>query len=102
MFAGAAEGPGPGKGAGRDVEGADHARGLADAHISGDQAAEHDPAAADHRRRTHIIEARSYGAEPLAKIDGSALSEGGTGRSEERRVGKECVSTCRSRWSPSH
>src|SRR3546814_5783369 len=25
-----------------------------------------------------------------------------TGRSEERRVGKECVSTCRSRWSPYH
>src|SRR3546814_13654277 len=24
------------------------------------------------------------------------------GRSEERRVGKECVSTCRSRWSPYH
>src|SRR3546814_13082974 len=23
-------------------------------------------------------------------------------RSEERRVGKECVSTCRSRWSPDH
>src|SRR3546814_15510634 len=23
-------------------------------------------------------------------------------RSEERRVGKECVSTCRSRWSPYH
>src|SRR3546814_13221141 len=23
-------------------------------------------------------------------------------RSEERRVGKACVSTCRSRWSPSH
>src|SRR3546814_11942496 len=23
-------------------------------------------------------------------------------RSEERRVGQECVSTCRSRWSPSH
>src|SRR3546814_14550549 len=30
-------------------------------------------------------------AEPLLKI-----------RSEERRVGKECVSTCRSRWSPYH
>ena len=28
-----------------------------------------------------------------------ALKEG---RSEERRVGKECVSTCRSRWSPYH
>src|SRR3546814_1922808 len=24
------------------------------------------------------------------------------GRSEEQRVGKECVSTCRSRWSPYH
>src|SRR3546814_15833533 len=23
-------------------------------------------------------------------------------RSEERRVGEECVSTCRSRWSPDH
>src|SRR3546814_14184743 len=38
------------------------------------------------------------------------LSEGGCvdyvagirSRSEERRVGKECVSTCRSRWSPYH
>src|SRR3546814_3956681 len=27
---------------------------------------------------------------------------GAAGRSEERRVGKECVSTCRSRWSPYH
>src|SRR3546814_13208620 len=26
----------------------------------------------------------------------------GEARSEERRVGKECVSTCRSRWSPYH
>src|SRR3546814_19213979 len=26
----------------------------------------------------------------------------GGGRSAERRVGKECVSTCRSRWSPYH
>src|SRR3546814_8731314 len=31
---------------------------------------------------------------------GDAL--GAAGRSEERRVGKECVSTCRSRWSPYH
>src|SRR3546814_18554606 len=29
------------------------------------------------------------------------VSDGET-RSEERRVGKECVSTCRSRWSPYH
>src|SRR3546814_21084648 len=27
---------------------------------------------------------------------------GGGTRSEERRVGKECVSTCRYRWSPYH
>src|SRR3546814_11706943 len=26
----------------------------------------------------------------------------GVARSEERRVGKECVSTCRSRWAPYH
>src|SRR3546814_20086901 len=25
-----------------------------------------------------------------------------TGRSDESRVGKECVCTCRSRWSPEH
>src|SRR3546814_13518747 len=30
------------------------------------------------------------------------LVSGGDARSEERRVGKECVSTCRSRWSPYH
>src|SRR3546814_20412372 len=29
-------------------------------------------------------------------------AEAGISRSEERRVGKECVSTCRSRWSPYH
>src|SRR3546814_16354529 len=28
------------------------------------------------------------------------LERGNDGRSEERRVGKECVSTCRARWSP--
>src|SRR3546814_13145127 len=32
-----------------------------------------------------------------------AIGEGfAWARSEERRVGKECVSTCRSRWSPYH
>src|SRR3546814_2646779 len=33
--------------------------------------------------------------EPFGALDAKV-------RSEERRVGKECVSTCRSRWSPSH
>src|SRR3546814_13237032 len=31
---------------------------------------------------------------------GIGAGEAIDGRSEERRVGKECVSTCRSRWSP--
>src|SRR3546814_13681295 len=31
-----------------------------------------------------------------------ALDDVRAARSEERRVGKECVSTCRSRWSPYH
>src|SRR3546814_7550223 len=33
---------------------------------------------------------------------GGSLNALGYIRSEERRVGKECVSTCRSRWSPYH
>src|SRR3546814_18860746 len=33
---------------------------------------------------------------------GQRQAENQHGRSEERRVGKECVSTCRSRWSPYH
>src|SRR3546814_12802737 len=39
------------------------------------------------------------------KIDKLFVDTVGTdavSRSEERRVGKECVSTCRSRWSPYH
>src|SRR3546814_13664098 len=32
----------------------------------------------------------------LVRVEGGAL------RSEERRVGTECVSTCRSRWAPYH
>src|SRR3546814_1856025 len=44
----------------------------------------------------------------LDRIDGQAAAifhdpdNAVAGRSEERRVGKECVSTCRSRWSPYH
>src|SRR3546814_11304173 len=38
-----------------------------------------------------------------ARIDGDELVYNDyVDRSEERRVGKECVSTCRSRWSPYH
>src|SRR3546814_4559993 len=34
--------------------------------------------------------------------DGNVAFRSLPDRSEERRVGKECVSTCRSRWSPYH
>src|SRR3546814_20635536 len=37
----------------------------------------------------------SYEGHPKTLLEAMA-------RSEERRVGKECVSTCRSRWSPYH
>src|SRR3546814_12700157 len=44
---------------------------------------------------------------PILRVAGalncaSRLNAEITSRSEERRVGKECVSTCRSRWSPYH
>src|SRR3546814_17145982 len=45
--------------------------------------------------------ARTGQAEPaLALYRQIVDANAETGRSEERRVGKECVSTCRSRWSP--
>src|SRR3546814_12035174 len=40
-----------------------------------------------------------YAGELLSWIE---LDGKSSQRSEERRVGKECVSTCRSRWSPDH
>src|SRR3546814_15957347 len=40
---------------------------------------------------------------PIRKLQYPKAERRGKGRrSEERRVGKECVSTCRSRWSPYH
>ena len=39
---------------------------------------------------------RGWVALELARVDASVA------RSEERRVGKECLDTCRSRWSPYH
>src|SRR3546814_12816360 len=49
----------------------------------------------------------SFGSEPLSKFgfftDWTVAPQWNLcNRSEERRVGKECVSTCRSRWSPYH
>src|SRR3546814_19665949 len=36
------------------------------------------------------------------KLGDASVRQRAGNRSEERRVGKECVSTCRSRWSPNH
>src|SRR3546814_16169307 len=49
-------------------------------------------------RRTFINRA----ARLVAKAGGSLRDVQILARSEERRVGKECVSTCRLRWSPDH
>src|SRR3546814_15569386 len=38
----------------------------------------------------------------VAELTANVLFGDGGGRSEGRRVGRECVRTCRSRWSPSH
>src|SRR3546814_3804915 len=38
----------------------------------------------------------------VAGLISDTVGAEGRRRSEERRVGKECVSTCRSRWSPYH
>src|SRR3546814_2941891 len=46
---------------------------------------------------------REYGiAEGERTAEEIKVAIGSAWRSEERRVGKECVSTCRSRWSPYH
>src|SRR3546814_16315013 len=56
------------------------------------------------RRRKHDGEQRDAGAghELHAAFPARLTSAPALPRSEERRVGKECVSTCRSRWSPLH
>ena len=38
----------------------------------------------------------------LGEAADAIAAEVGDDRSEERRVGKECTATCRSRWSPYH
>src|SRR3546814_21021884 len=45
---------------------------------------------------------RRFSAQRENPVSGLPNFEALRSRSEERRVGKECVSTCRSRWSPYH
>src|SRR3546814_5530056 len=61
-----------------------------------------DQAGADHpgREQHRLDEVVGEDADDDGGQEGHEDVEGE--RSEERRVGKECVSTCRSRWSPYH
>src|SRR3546814_6966611 len=52
-------------------------------------------------RRRRPVE-RALRRRPFAHRRHARRAQGHPARSEERRVGKECVSTCRSRWSPYH
>src|SRR3546814_12051894 len=47
-------------------------------------------------------EVAHFNNDPVGRMRTLAKEPGRENRSEERRVGKECVSTCRSRWSPYH
>src|SRR3546814_15371996 len=49
-------------------------------------------------RMDGVVHGRAWGGGLISLANHGA----GVGRSEERRVGKECVSTCSSRWSPYH
>src|SRR3546814_14405626 len=53
------------------------------------------------RNRAHVAAAKA-GLVGLTKALAVEFADRNVTRSEERRVGKECVSTCRSRWSPYH
>src|SRR3546814_17378600 len=46
-----------------------------------------------------LVDGRRATVRSAALLNGTAAH---AARSEERRVGTECVSTCRSRWSPDH
>src|SRR3546814_10723573 len=49
-----------------------------------------------------VLHSISSRADQMPRSIAEAVPSFINGRSEERRVGKECVSTCRSRWSPYH
>src|SRR3546814_9189915 len=68
---------------------------------SSDLGADRDPGARTSRRQGDRGQGHLQGLWRQAAVRGSELHPA-AGRSEERRVGKECVSTCRSRWSPYH
>src|SRR3546814_13467427 len=57
----------------------------------------------ENQEAIEVLDDHEGAVNAVALVDGGrhAISASDD-RSEERRVGKECVSTCRSRWSPYH
>ena len=57
-------------------------------------------------KQSQVLEEKLAERCKLAKgrpcVDFKVVDVNGKERSEERRVGKECASMCRSRWSPYH
>ena len=49
-----------------------------------------------------VIGGEAHATAFIGGVISTSFAEGGGNRSEERRVGKECVQPCRSRWSPYH
>src|SRR3546814_13403196 len=54
------------------------------------------------RLGAHLASGTTVMHEGFVNFNAGTLGNSMVERSEERRVGKECVSTCRSRWSPYH
>src|SRR3546814_14037201 len=86
-----------------DVCSSDLDTGIGKAKVGVEQ---HHPFAAPRERHRDVDRHMSLAHSTLAACNrhhhGAPAIVLSRGRSEERRVGKECVSTCRSRWSPYH
>src|SRR3546814_15393213 len=74
-------------------------------HVAGQVPVQNEPAActyAGNACSAHTEAAMRPAARGSCKLQAGLHKKRGARRSEERRVGKECVSKCRSRWSPYH
>src|SRR3546814_21033468 len=86
-----------------DVDGVTRVVPEADAKLQGGPVVSASQRARSGELVTRVFPLRYESATALVPILRPMVAPNNTiARSEERRVGKECVSTCRSRWSPSY